>query len=90
MQPKRKLGPNMEKLLIRRIAVEAVPSGGGLSDGIKLFTEPGRLKFAHRTALAWVDEAISLIRSSSDNPYGDDEETIAGAILILIKAREQG
>ncbi len=77
----RKLGPNMTALLIRKVALDAIPPGGGLAAGMSAFTTPGKLARLHREALVWVDEAITVIQTAPDNPYGSDEEVIAGAIL---------
>jgi hypothetical protein len=77
----RKLGPNMRRLLARVVARRAIPSGGGLADGINFIKDQNRFKQVHRESLAWIDEAINVIRSAPDNCYGDDEETIAGVIV---------
>ena len=84
MNETRKLGPNMKKLLIRKVAVDAIPSGGGFADGVELFTTPGKLVRLSREALVWIDLAIEAIKSAPDNPYGEDEETIAGVILAKL------
>lgn len=84
----RKLGPNMKRFIAHKVAREAIPPGGGMADGISVFTTPGRLAQLSRDALAWCDAAIQAMRSAPDNPYGDDEEVIAGAILREIEKRE--
>lgn len=75
------LGPNMKRLMAYRVAREAIPPGGGMASAIQSIVTPGRLSELSRNALAWCDEAINAMRSAPDNPYGDDEETIAGAIV---------
>lgn len=77
----RKLGTNMKRLMIYFISRIAIPPGGGIADGITLFTEPGKYAAVARQALEQADIAITAMRAAPDNPYGDDEETIAGAIV---------
>lgn len=84
----RKLGPNVKRLMAFKVSRDAIPSGGGFEDGIKALTTPGRMSELSRNALVWVDEAIAVMRTAHDNPYGDDEEIIAGAILAEIEKRE--
>lgn len=86
----RKLGPNMKRLLAVKVSRDAIPSGGGFADGLSLFLEPGKLAAVSRNALAWIDEAISAVKAAPDNPYGDNEETIAAAILEKLDIREPG
>jgi hypothetical protein len=87
MTTPRKLGPNIKRLMAFKVARDAIPNGGGFAAGMTLFTEPGRLAELSRAALEWVDQAIAAMRSAPDNPYGDDEETIAGVILAELDKR---
>lgn len=84
MDEKRKLGPNMRSLVIRKVARDAIPSGGGFADGVEFLMNPEKVAATHREALAWADQAIAVMKTAPDNPYGDDEEVIAGAILKAI------
>jgi hypothetical protein len=77
----------MKRLLARVIARKAIPSGGGFADGIKLFTTPGELGKVSRESLEWIDDAIYAIRSAPDNTYGDDEEIIAGVIVMEVEKK---
>lgn len=77
----RKLGPNMKRLLAMRVAREAIPAGGGIADGMNFLLDRQRMIETSRKALEWCDLAVTAIRSAPDNPYGNDEEAIAGAIL---------
>lgn len=77
----RTIGPNFKRLMAYKVAREAVPPGGGMASAIQSIVTPGRLSELSRDALVWCDAAIDAIRSAPDNPYGNDEETIAGAIL---------
>lgn len=81
MDKARKLGPNMQSLLCRKAALDAIPSGGGIAAGMETITASGKLAQLYRDALEWCDQAVAVMKSAPDNPYGDDEEVIAGAIL---------
>lgn len=85
MSDTRKLGTNMKRLMSYFIARLAIPPGGGMAAGITLFTEPGKYEAVARQALEQVDIAITAMRAAPDNPYGDDEEVIAGAIVAEIE-----
>ncbi|MCK5018058.1 MAG: hypothetical protein KAS32_13460 [Candidatus Peribacteraceae bacterium] len=88
MSEKRGLGPNMQKLLARVIAARThISPGGGLQAGIDLLITPGKLGTASREALAWIDTALDVMRSAPDNPYGEDEEDLAEAILNEINTK---
>jgi len=86
----RKIGPNLKKLMIRKMARDAVPPGTGnpMGAAIESMSDKGRMIALLREALVWCDEAISVMRSAPDNPYGDDEEVIAGAILAEIEKKK--
>lgn len=77
----RKLGPNMKRLLSFWVSRLAVPPGAGMSAAISTFTTPGKLADLTRQALSEIDVALTAMRAAPDNPYGNDEEVIAGAIV---------
>jgi len=87
-----KHGPNVEKLIIKFIAREAVPPGGGLASGLEFFSNPERRKQILESAEAKAVQALQLIKSAPDNPFGDDDEQIAGELLKMIeeKNRQRG
>jgi hypothetical protein len=69
------------------MAREAIPTGGGIADGIKFFTD-----IEHRKDIMQRAETIALnmliaVKQARDNPYGTDDETIAKAILTKIDER---
>lgn len=84
MSDERKLGPNMKRLLAAFAARISVPPGGGMADAIAVLTTPGRLQEVTREALKQADIAVAAMRAAPDNPYGDDEETIAGALMEAV------
>jgi len=76
-----RLGPNAKKLLAHFIAIEAVPVGGGLASGLNFLADENLRRKGISRAITNFHNAIELIKSAPDNPYGDDDEAIAGAIL---------
>ena len=83
----RKLGPNMKRFLAYAVARKSIPPGGGMQAVINVLVTPGKLADVTREALKFCDDAIAAMRSAPDNPYGNDEETIAGAIVKELDRR---
>ncbi len=79
-----KLGPNVKKLIIRKMSHDMVPDGGGFVDGLQALQ--GDLAERGRKASAWVEQAIDAVKLATDNPYGDDDERIAEKILREIES----
>lgn len=82
------IGPNVKRLIIRKMSVDAIPKGGGFGDGID-FLMSGKIGESAKAATAWVKEALRVFKTAPDNPFGDDDEAIAGHILAGIEAREK-
>lgn len=81
----RPIGPNAKKLLAHFIAREAVPSGGGLADGLNFLTDPERRRQGIEQAMSNLNAALAVVKSAPDNPYGTDDEAIAAAILERVE-----
>lgn len=81
----RKLTPNIKRLLAYKVSRDAIPAGGGLAAGLDFLMNTERIVEVSRNALAWIDAAIAVVKTAPDNPYGDDDEAIAGAILDQLK-----
>ena len=81
----KKLGPNVKRLICCKMARSMVPPGAGFAEGLRELTLPGNIGKRAREATAWVEKAIALLKTTPDNPHGDDDEAIAGAILEAIK-----
>jgi hypothetical protein len=87
-----KLGPNVRRLFFEFMSVEMIPHGSdnplatGLASIMKL-AQPGNgiAKRAEEKTTA----AISAVKLSKDNPYGDDDEAIAQAILEAVDAKKR-
>lgn len=81
-------GKNVTQLMTRFLAVEAIPSGGGFEDGIEFFVNAERRKQVIEAAKIKTLQAIALVKTAPDNPYGDDDELIAGELLRRIAERD--
>ena len=86
----RQLGPNAKRLLAHFIAWEAVPRNGGLADGLRFLSDPDARRRGLERAMSNTQTAIDLVKSAPDNPYGDDDEAIAAAILERVNRRVSG
>lgn len=77
------------KLVLFRQAQIAVPPGGGLAAGLRLFTDPEFNRQTFAEAVAFVEQALAVAKTAPDNPYGEDDEAIAAAIFDEIETRRQ-
>jgi len=82
------MGPNVKKLITHKMSRDAIPDGGGFADGLSFLSNPERMAKAARAATEWVEHAIAIVKTAPDNPYGDDDEAIAGEILRQIDERK--
>lgn len=82
-------GPNVKKLICRKMAHLMVPDGAGFADGIRELAEQGNVGRRAQQATAWAEEAIAAVKAAPDNPYGDDDEAIAGEIVRQIEAQQK-
>lgn len=80
----KKIGPKVKALIIHKFSRDAIPGGGGLASALGVLTNPGALSDGMRQAQEWVLEAIQMVKVAPNNPYGDDDEAIAKAILEKI------
>lgn len=76
-----------DDLILEFLAVEAIPHGGGVADGITFFIDPQKRSQVIKRAKGKALAAIELMKSAPDNPYGNDDEKIAEAILQELKKR---
>jgi hypothetical protein len=81
-------GPNFTKLIKKFIVRGAVPPGAGIATALEFFTDPDKRKMVLDQAEMKAIEAVQLIHSAPDNPYGDDIEAIAGALVEKIEERQ--
>ncbi len=84
-------GPNVKRLIVHKMSVDAVPSGGGVADAVKFLSDATGIVVAARSATVWVESAILVVRQAAEpNPWRSaDDETIADEILRQIEARKR-
>jgi hypothetical protein len=82
-------GPNVKKLICHKISLDAVPAGGGLQSAIEFLSDKDRIISSARSATQWVETAIAAVKVAPGNPFGDDDEAIAGEILRGIEERKK-
>lgn len=75
--------------MCHKMAIDAVPKGGGLLDGFAFLCDPKRVTDSARAAQQWVEDAIAAVKAAPDNPYGEDDELICAEILRLIEEKKQ-
>lgn len=80
-------GKNKKRLIALFYSRLAIPPGGGLADGLAILTDPKRFKETTLQAIQLADQAITAMRAAPDNPYGDDEEQIAGGIVTEVEKK---
>ena len=81
------VGQNVKRLISMLMAKEAIPDGGGFKDGIDFLLNPERVKASVIKAQQDAMQFIELIKSAKDNPYGDDDEQIAAAIIAEVEKK---
>lgn len=87
-----KQGPNVRRLIVHKMSVDAIPAGGGLADGVKFLSDPKGIVATAKAATEWVQQATATVRAAAEpNPFRDqDDEAIAGEILRQIGERKRG
>lgn len=78
------IGPNVQRLIARKMALIAIPPGGGIGDGLAFLQDKEKMVQAGKDAATWVHQAIQAIKCAPDNRWGDDDEAIAAEILRRI------
>ena len=74
---------NVKRLIALRMSILAIPPGteNPMKTGMQAILEPEKLSSIAKEATEWVKMAINLVKTSPDNPYGNNDEMIADAIL---------
>lgn len=86
------IGPNVRRLIARKMSLLAIPAGSdkdSLALGVEMFTNRDKFQSIATDAAAWVRAAIDVMKTAPDNPYGNDDEAIAAAILRGVEGREK-
>lgn len=88
-----KQGPNVRKLIAKRVSVLAIPSSLSTRDafeaGFSFLIDKNKIIDATRKATTEIEQAIAAVKSAPDNQLGDDDEAIAGEILRQIDERDR-
>ena len=82
-------GPNVKKLIVRKMSTDAIPPGGGLAAGIKFLSSKENIVAGAKAATQWVEAAIAAVKSAPDNPFGNDDEAIAAEILHRLEKQDR-
>jgi hypothetical protein len=90
IEPEPLSGPlsSVNKLLAMYIAVEAVPNGGGFSDGVRFILDEDARKKGVKVAKRKMAEAIAVIRGMPGYEEKTDEE-IANILVEKISERKR-
>jgi hypothetical protein len=82
-------GPNVKKLIAQKMAMDAVPKGGGLAEAIAFISSAESIKSGAAKATQWVNAAIQAVRDATEpNPWKNaDDETIAEMLLKEIETK---
>ncbi len=86
----RRIGPNVRKLIARKMSLDAVPKGGGFNDALNFLSDKSNITESAKRAAKWVQLAIQTLRQAGEpNPWKDaDDETIAKEFLRKIAERQ--
>lgn len=85
----RRMGPNVRRLVCHGFSLLAIPSGDGFLEAVAVLKNPHKMSELMRKATVQAFEWIDCVKSAPDNPYGDDDEAIAEAILAKVEEKRQ-
>jgi hypothetical protein len=87
----RNLGRNVQRLIARKMALDAVPRGGGMVDALNFLSSKDNITKGARVAAAWVKTACDVVRSAAEpNPFKQStDDEIAAYLLEQIAQKEQ-
>lgn len=87
-----KLGPHVNRLIIHKISIDAVPPGGGVESALTFLSDKDRIIRTVRESRKWVEQALQAIRQASEpNPMKTwTDEEIAEEILKRIAVKKLG
>lgn len=84
------MGPNVRKLIIHKMSLDAIPKGGGVADGIKFLSDRDLMSKTLRAADEWVKAVIVAIRQAGEPNHlkNATDEEIAEELLRKIDERK--
>jgi len=74
------MGPNEKRLVINKFTRDAIPVGGGITDGLRAIVDPDMPKKMAKVT-AWIKEALDLLM---DTGVYKNREEAAQAVLDKI------
>lgn len=85
------IGPNVRRLIARKMSLDAIPNGGGFAAGLEFLASKENIKQVASAAAAWVRVACQVVRGAAEpNPWKEStDEEIAGYLLDKIAEREK-
>jgi hypothetical protein len=85
------IGPNVKRLITRKMSLDAIPRGGGFVDGLAFLSRKENITEGAKNASLWVKAAIRIVRQAAEpNPWKDaDDEAIASYLLEQITERDR-
>lgn len=86
-----KHGKNVNRLIIHKMSLDAIPPGGSFADGLKFLSSKESIANGARFAEAWVMKSIEVVRECPEpNSFKNaDDEAIAGEILRILKRKQK-
>lgn len=85
------IGPNVRRLIARKMSLDAIPAGGGLAAGLSFLTNREAVIAGAKSAADWVKTALRAVReAASPNPWAlSSDEEIAAYLLTEIEKRDK-
>lgn len=82
-------GPSVMRLIFTKMAKDAIPYGGGLTDGVRFLSSKESIVNGYKAAAEWVEQALKLVREAADpNPWRNStDEDIATHLLERINRK---
>lgn len=83
---------NVQKLIAHKMALDAVPRGGGMGDALNFLSSKDSITQGAKAAAVWVRTACEVVRKAGEpNPWKEStDEEIAGYLLSEIARKDAG
>ena len=83
--------PAFKRLVAHKMATDAIPSGGGVVDGVNFLLDAERVRATARDAQKWARAACQVVRDAAEpNPWREStDDEIAEEILRRIATRRR-
>lgn len=86
-----KIEPNVKKLIIYKMSLDAIPKGGGVTDGVKFLSNKNLMSKTLQSADRWTKDILLAVRQAGEpNRFKNaTDEEIAAEILQKIKEQKE-